>query len=35
VPYEEERDWWEIYRNTATVTTGVLSVVLSFIAATR
>lgn len=35
VPYEEERDLWEIYRTAATVTTGVLSVVLSFIAATR
>lgn len=35
VPFEKERDWWETFRSTSIVVTSLLSVVLSFIAATR
>lgn len=35
VPYKEPRDWWEVFRTTSGITTGILSVVLAFIAATR
>jgi hypothetical protein len=35
VPFEEPRDWWELYIRASTVVTGVLSVILTYIAATR
>ncbi|MBW3660368.1 MAG: SLBB domain-containing protein [Gemmatimonadetes bacterium] len=35
VPFEEERDWWRTWQVASSITTGVLSLVLSFIAATR
>lgn len=35
VPFEEERDWWEIYGTAMQIVTGITSLVLSFIAATR
>jgi protein involved in polysaccharide export with SLBB domain len=35
VPFEEPRDWWELYIRTSTVLTGVLSIILTYIATTR
>lgn len=35
VPFEEPRDWWEIYTRATTIVTGIASLVLAFIAATR
>jgi polysaccharide export outer membrane protein len=35
VPFEVPRDWWEIYGRTTTVITGILSIILTYIAATR
>lgn len=35
VPFEKDKDWLEILRTTTTIATGVLSIILSYIAATR